>query len=338
MMAEESDVKMTVKRVLVLYTGGTIGMQMGKTGLVPAGGFETRLRQEQAGRSADIPEWTFEALEPPLDSANMTQQNWLLMRDAIVTAYDKGGCDGALVLHGTDTLAYSAGALSFLLLGLPIPVVLTGSMLPAGVPDSDAWPNLFGAMTALAKEAKPGVHVFFNGRLMHGARVTKLQSDEHDAFHVLPRKRLSPSGTPGQTTIDYTRRPEPKVIAILPLFPGLNASQAEALLGTNPAGLLLECYGSGTGPSDNQALMNVLSDAHRRGVVLAAISQCPYGHIAFDTYEAGSRLRDTGLVSGGGMTREAALGKLFFLTGLGLDQASVEHAFAADLCGELVQR
>lgn len=337
-MAEENDVKMTVKRVLVLYTGGTIGMQRGQTGLVPAGGFDTRLRQEQASRSADVPEWTFEALEPPLDSANMTQQNWLLMRDAIVTAYDKGECDGALVLHGTDTLAYSAGALSFLLLGLPIPVVLTGSMLPAGVPNSDAWPNLFGAMAALGKGAKAGVHVFFNGRLMHGARVTKLQSDERDAFHVLPRKRLATHDAPGQASLDYTRRPQPGAIAILPLFPGLNAIQAEALLATNPAGLLLECYGSGTGPSDDQALMNVLADAHRRGVVLAAISQCPYGHIAFDTYEAGSRLRDTGLVSGGGMTREAALGKLFFLTGLGLDQPSAEHAFASDLCGELLER
>ena len=105
---------------------------------------------------------------------------------------DAGRCDGVLLLHGTDTLAYSAAALSFLLLGLPVPVLLTGSMRPAGTPDSDAWANLFGAMQALHQGLEPGVQVFFHGKLMHGARLTKLGAAELDAFAVLPRPRTGP--------------------------------------------------------------------------------------------------------------------------------------------------
>ncbi|GGJ89162.1 asparaginase [Pseudomonas matsuisoli] len=325
----------TVQRLRVLYTGGTIGMQMSNDGLAPAGGFEARLREAQRSFSKQaLPEWSFKELAPLLDSANMAQRNWLTMRDEIVAAYEKDGCDAVLVLHGTDTLAYSAGALSFLLLDLPIPVVLTGSMQPAGAADSDAWPNLFGAMQALAEGVRPGVHVFFNGRLMHGARVSKLRSDAPDAFHVLPRRReASPART--LASIDFQHPRSQTNIAILPLFPGLQAHHIEALATSRPQALLLECYGSGTGPSDNQEILAALREAHRAGTVLAAISQCPNGHIAFDTYAAGSRLRDVGLVSGGGMTREAALGKLFALLGMGMVQKDVEHWFAQDLCGEM---
>ncbi len=139
-----------VKNLFVLYTGGTIGMLQTPQGLAPAGGFEARMRDhlQSLGDAPDL-RWRFAELQPPLDSANMTQGNWLAMRDAIVAALDAGH-DGVLLLHGTDTLAYSAAALSFLLLDLPIPVLLTGSMLPAGAPGSDAWDNLVGApLTAL---------------------------------------------------------------------------------------------------------------------------------------------------------------------------------------------
>lgn len=134
-----------VKNLFVLYTGGTIGMLQTPQGLAPAGGFEARMRDhlQSLGDAPDL-RWRFAELQPPLDSANMTQGNWLAMRDAIVAALDAGH-DGVLLLHGTDTLAYSAAALSFLLLDLPIPVLLTGSMLPAGAPGSDAWDNLVGA-------------------------------------------------------------------------------------------------------------------------------------------------------------------------------------------------
>lgn len=323
------------QRLLLLYTGGTIGMQMSAQGLAPASGFEERVRAQQAlEHGLQLPDWRFRELLPAIDSANMSQANWLAMVAAIRSGIEEDGCDAVLLLHGTDTLAYSAAALSFLLLGLPVPVVLTGSMLPAGSPDSDAWDNLFGAMQALHQGVAPGVHLFFNGALMHGARVSKLRSDAFDAFAVLPRQRQSERAASIPASIDYRQPRQPVNLAVLPLFPGIQAAHIEALLASGVRALLLECYGSGTGPSDDAALLAALKNAHKNGVVLAAISQCAHGHVEFGVYAAGSQLASAGLISAGGMTREAALGKLFALLGAGLSQAEVEHWFALDLCGE----
>jgi L-asparaginase len=161
----------TPEKLLVLYTGGTIGMQMSESGLAPASGFEARMREQQAiENDPALPAWQFRELLPLIDSANMNPGHWLALRDVIVQAVERDGHDAVLVLHGTDTLAYSAAALSFLLLGLNVPVVLTGSMQPAGVPGGDAWPNLFGALRALHRGVAVGVHLYFNGQLLHGAR------------------------------------------------------------------------------------------------------------------------------------------------------------------------
>jgi len=323
-------------KLLVLYTGGTIGMQTSADGLIPASGFEARLRAEQAARPGQsVPDWLYRELSPPLDSANMHPGHWLAMRDAIVAAVTADGCDAVLLLHGTDTLAYSAAALSFLLLGLGVPVLLTGSMLPAGVAGSDARDNLSGAFAALAAGLAPGVHLYFHGRLLHGARASKVRSEAFDAFAEPARPR--PPGMPAEppAVLSWQQRRHPVAVAVLPVFPGLQASHLRALLDSGIDALLLECYGSGTGPAGDAALLAVLREAHRRGVVLAAISQCAEGHIEFGVYAAGSQLAASGLVSGGGMTREAALAKLFALLGAGLSQAEVEHWFGVDLCGEL---
>jgi len=325
---------MGCKKLLVLYTGGTIGMQMSATGLAPASGFEARLRNQQRLEAQPLPQWSFAELLPPIDSANMNQSNWLAMVAAIRTGIEQDGCDAVLLLHGTDTLAYSAAALSFLLLGLPVPVVLSGSMLPAGAEGSDAWGNLFGAMRVLHAGVTPGVHLYFNGALLHGARVSKLRSDAFDAFQVLPRQRQSPRAEDIPAGIDYRQPRQPVNLAVLPVYPGIQASHVRALLDSGVQGLLLECYGSGTGPADDAELLSVLKAAHERGVVLAAISQCPQGHVEFGVYAAGSQLASAGLISAGGMTREAALGKLFALLGAGLSQADVKHWFALDVCGE----
>lgn len=328
---------MATSNLLVLYTGGTIGMQLSADGLAPASGFEARLRAQQAQQPGQMPNWIFREMLPLIDSANMSQSNWLAMVAAIRQGVEQDSCNAVLVLHGTDTLAYSAAALSFLLLGLPVPVVLTGSMQPAGVEDSDAWPNLFGAMQALHDGVEPGVHLYFNGALMHGARVSKLHSDAFDAFQTVQRLRQGKRLNELPAHIDYRQPRQPVNLLSLPLVPGLRASHVRALLESGVQGLVLECYGSGTGPSDNAELLDVLREAHARGVVLAAISQCPQGHVEFGVYAAGSQLASVGLVSAGGMTREAALGKLFALLGAGLPQAEVERLFSLDLCGERVE-
>ena len=326
------------QNLLVLYTGGTIGMQMSEAGLAPASGFEARLRAEQAAHpERPAPAWRFQELSPPIDSANMRQANWLAMRDAIVRAVDEQGADAVLLLHGTDTLAYSAAALSFLLLGIRVPVLLTGSMLPAGAEGSDAWPNLFGALERLSQGVVPGVHLYFAGQLLHGARASKLKSEAFDAFVDMQRPRHGARAGGLPEALDY-RRPRREVsIAVLPLFPGLSAATLRAVLASGVEAVLLECYGSGTGPADDAQVLAALREARERGLVLAAISQCPLGHVDFGVYAAGSALAGVGLVGGGGMTREAALGKLFGLLGAGLPVAEVERLFALDLCGELAE-
>ncbi|WP_460425307.1 asparaginase [Azotobacter armeniacus] len=324
-----------INHLMVLYSGGTIGMQASPGGLVPAAGFDARLRERLAAEpQRRVQPWRYRELSPPIDSANMNQGHWLAMRDAIVAAVKEDDCDAVLLLHGTDTLAYSAAALSFLLLGLGVPIVLTGAMLPADAPGSDAWANLFGAMDALAQGVAPGVHLYFGGRLLHGARASKLGSATFEAFAELPRQRHGERAAALPAELDYHRIRHPVNLAVLPLFPGLQAAQLRTLLGSGVQGLVLECYGSGTGPAGDAELLEVLREARRRGVVLLATSQCPHGHVAFGVYAAGNALRDAGLVGGDGMTREAALGKLFALLGAGLTADETEHWLALDLCGE----
>lgn len=322
----------SANHVMVLYTGGTIGMQASANGLAPASGFEARMREQLA--DAPVPAWRFREMSPLIDSANMTPAYWQHLRSAVVEAVDEG-CDAVLILHGTDTLAYSAAAMSFQLLGLPAPVVFTGSMLPAGVPDSDAWENVSGALTALGQGLAAGVHLFFHGALMAPTRCAKIRSFGRHPFAALQRNGGAAKAETLPTALDYR---QPKALAnvgVLPLVPGIAAGQLDALIDSGVQALVLECYGSGTGPSDNPAFLASLQRAQDRGVVVVAITQCHEGGVELDVYEAGSRLRGVGVLSGGGMTREAAFGKLNALIGAGLANAEIRRLVELDLCAEL---
>ena len=318
--------------IMVLYTGGTIGMQASANGLAPASGFEARMREQLAHLPA--PAWRFREISPLIDSANMTPAYWQHLRSAVVEAVDEG-CDGVLILHGTDTLAYSAAAMSFQLLGLPAPVVFTGSMLPAGVPDSDAWENVSGALTALGEGLAPGVHLYFHGALMAPTRCAKIRSFGRHPFAALQRNGGVAKAQALPAALDYR---QPKALAnvgVLPLVPGIDAGQLDALVASGIQALVLECFGSGTGPSDNPAFLASLQRALDRDVVVVAITQCHEGGVELDVYEAGSRLRGVGVLSGGGMTREAVFGKLQALLGAGLPNDAVRRLVELDLCGEL---
>ncbi|NMY94532.1 asparaginase [Pseudomonas proteolytica] len=318
--------------IMVLYTGGTIGMQASANGLAPASGFEARMREQLAHLPA--PTWRFREMAPLIDSANMTPAYWQRLRSAVVEAVDEG-CDAVLILHGTDTLAYSAAAMSFQLLGLPAPVVFTGSMLPAGVPDSDAWENVSGALAALGEGLAPGVHLYFHGALMAPTRCAKIRSFGRHPFAALQRNGGVAKAQALPAALDYR---QPKALAnvgVLPLVPGIDAGQLNALVDSGIQALVLECFGSGTGPSDNPAFLASLQRAQDRHVVVVAITQCHEGGVELDVYEAGSRLRGVGVLSGGGMTREAVFGKLQALLGAGLSNDQVRCLVELDLCGEL---
>ncbi|CAM2869969.1 L-asparaginase [Pseudomonas gessardii] len=318
--------------IMVLYTGGTIGMQASANGLAPASGFEARMREQLAHLPA--PAWRFREMSPLIDSANMTPAYWQRLRSAVVEAVDEG-CDAVLILHGTDTLAYSAAAMSFQLLGLPAPVVFTGSMLPAGVPDSDAWENVSGALAALGEGLAAGVHLYFHGALMAPTRCAKVRSFGRHPFAALQRNGGVAKAQALPAALDYRQPKALANIGVLPLVPGMGAGQLDALLDSGIQALVLECFGSGTGPSDNPAFLASLQRAQEQDIVVVAITQCHEGGVELDVYEAGSRLRGVGVLSGGGMTREAAFGKLNALLGAGLANAEVRRLVELDLCGEL---
>ncbi len=318
--------------VMVLYTGGTIGMQASANGLAPASGFEARMREQLA--DAQVPAWRFREMAPLIDSANMTPAYWQRLRTAVVDAVD-AGCDAVLILHGTDTLAYSAAAMSFQLLGLPAPVLFTGSMLPAGVPDSDAWENVSGALAALGEGQAPGVQLYFHGALMAPTRCAKIRSFGRHPFAALQRNGGVAKASNVPATLDYRHDKALANVGVLPLVPGIAAVQLDALVDSGIQALVLECFGSGTGPSDNPAFLASLQRAQDKGVVVVAITQCHEGGVELDVYEAGSRLRGVGVLSGGGMTREAVFGKLNALIGAGLDNLEIRRLVELDLCGEL---
>lgn len=322
----------SANNVMVLYTGGTIGMQASANGLAPASGFEARMREQLANEQ--LPAWRFREMSPLIDSANMTPAYWQRLRTAVVEAVDEG-CDAVLILHGTDTLAYSAAAMSFQLLGLPAPVLFTGSMLPAGVPDSDAWENVSGALAALGQGLAPGVQLYFHGALMAPTRCAKIRSFGRHPFAALQRNGGVAQADAVPAALDYR---QPKALAnvgVLPLVPGIAAGQLDALIDSGIQALVLECFGSGTGPSDNPAFLASLKRAQDLDVVVVAITQCHEGGVDLDVYEAGSRLRGVGVLSGGGMTREAVFGKLQALLGAGLLTSEVRRLVELDLCGEL---
>ncbi|NBF00893.1 asparaginase [Pseudomonas sp. Fl5BN2] len=322
--------------VMVLYTGGTIGMQASADGLAPASGFEARMRAYLDSQpELVVPAWRFREMAPLIDSANMTPDYWQRLREAVVEAVEVQGCDNVLILHGTDTLAYSAAAMSFQLLGLPARVVFTGSMLPAGVPDSDAWENLSGALLALGQGLAPGVHLYFHGELLAPTRCAKIRSFGRHPFAALQRKGSGARTEATPPALDYRRTKQPAKVGVLPLFPGISAKLLDGVLDSGIQALVLECFGSGTGPSDNPAFLASLRCAQDRGIVVVAVTQCHEGGVELDIYEAGSRLRGAGVLSGGGMTREAAFGKLNALLGAGLKNSEVRRLVELDLCGEL---
>ena len=324
------------QRVMVLYTGGTIGMQASANGLAPASGFEARMGEFLASQpQLQVPQWRFREMNPLIDSANMTPAYWLRLRAAIVEAIEQDGCDSVLVLHGTDTLAYSAAAMCFQLLGLPAPVLFTGSMLPAGVPDSDAWENIRGALTALAQGQPHGVQLYFHGALLAPTRCAKVRSFGRNPFMALNRNGGAAKAETLPVALNYNQPRREACVGVLPLVPGINAAQLDAMLSSGIQALVLECFGSGTGPSDNPAFLASLQQAQQDGIVVVAITQCHEGGVELDVYEAGSRLRGAGVLSGGGMTREAVFGKLHTLLGADLPLAEVRRLIELDVCSEL---
>lgn len=334
-------------RIYVVYTGGTIGMRKTAHGYVPESGHLQRLLAELPRfRDVEVPEFVIEEFEPLLDSSNMNPSHWLRIADQIRRNY--ADYDAFLVLHGTDTMAFTAAALSFMLEDLAKPVVLTGSQIPLEETRNDAQSNLLTALLLLGRyhALLPEVMIYFGDKLLRGNRATKVSVTGFDGFDS---PNFAPLGRAGiDIDIDWElvlpprERSELSVVAIgnahvgaFRIFPGLAPRLLEALLAPPTQGLVLECYGAGNAPTADPEFMRVLADATARGVVIVDVTQALRGSANLSLYATGRALLDVGVVGGFDLTAEAALAKLFYLFAKGLPPERVKQLVQQPIVGEL---
>ena len=334
-----------MKRVYIAYTGGTIGMRRTAEGYAPEGGYmEALLAGFPELQDERMPAYDIHEYEPLLDSSNMGPDHWLLIARDILDRYDE--YDGFIVLHGTDTMAYTASALAFMLQGLGKPVILTGSQIPLCEVRNDARDNLIAAMMIIAHHPVPEVCLYFGSRLLRGCRCVKVNASGLQAFDS---PNFPPLGTVGisirinEELIFKHPWPRPKFlgtfedtrVGALRLFPGISIEMITSMLRAPLQGLVIETYGVGNGPSKDRAFMQALEKAVGRGMVIVNCTQCLQGMVDQQGYATGQALGRTGLVSGYDLTAEAALTKLIFLFSQGMDAGRVREMMARSLCGEM---
>lgn len=335
--------------ILIIYTGGTIGMKQDPVDgtLKPFDFSQIHEEVPELGKfNVRIDTYTF---NPLIDSSDVEPGMWVSLAELIQENYDD--YDGFVVLHGTDTMAYSASTLSFMLKNLSKPVIFTGSQLPIGTLRTDGKENLVSAIEiAGAKDAEgramvPEVAIFFGAKLLRGNRATKMNSDSFDAFDSPNCPPLAIAGIDIRYNPSVIVAPSPgslKVqlkldtrVSFLRLHPGITPQVARNIAcGEETRAVILETYGSGNAPS-KPWLMDIIREAVAMGKILVNISQCKKGRVNMDLYATGRSLKDAGVVSGDDLTPEAALGKLFTLMGLSDNNSWVKSRFSEDLRGEI---
>lgn len=335
---------MSGKRIAVIYAGGTIGMMRTSQGYAPAQRFGGMLAQMLAHAHASLPEYALYEYAAPIDSANAAPEDWQFIARDIAARYDD--FDGFVVLHGTDTMAFTASALSFMLNGLRKPVILTGSQIPIGEARSDALQNLVTAMQFAASGQVNEVAICFNRLLLRGNRATKVSATRMQAFDSPNYPwlaeadidiRFNTTALLPQAQQERFELPqyEPGRILSMRCIPGLPAQAVQAMLDLNPRALILQCYGAGNAPDRDPVLLDALAHAARRGMVLVASSQCLHGEVIQGAYATGSALARAGAIGAGDMTFEAIFTKLHHLFALGFPVDEVKSEFQRNRCGEM---
>lgn len=335
---------MSKKHIGLIYTGGTVGMTKTVRGYAPMQDFPAVLSKLLDEHGTCMPRYTLHAYASPIDSANATPEDWQTIGRDIAARYND--YDGFVVLHGTDTMAYTAAALSYMLQGLRKPVIVTGSQIPLGTARSDASQNLIGALQLAASDALNEVAIYFNQRLLRGNRATKISAERLDAFdspnypwlaEVGIEFRVNHAALLPRADKECFELPDYKPHLVLPLrfVPGLPVRALQALLDLDPQAVVLQCYGAGNAPDRDPALLETLRRASERGVVLVACSQSLHGAVAIGTYAAGAGMTAAGVIGAGDMTFEAIYAKLHHLLARGLAPDNVRTEFLRDISGEL---
>ncbi|PKN96145.1 MAG: L-asparaginase 1 [Chloroflexi bacterium HGW-Chloroflexi-5] len=336
------------KNILVIYTGGTIGMiQNPATGALTPFNFDALYKHIPILENFNcrIDSYCF---EPLIDSSNMNPGFWIRLAGVIEDNYEK--YDGFVVLHGTDTMAYTASVLSFMLENLNKPVVFTGSQLPMGVLRTDGRENFINAIEIAAAHEDdtpivPEVSICFENRLMRGNRTNKFNAENFNAFLSGNYPLLAQVGVhirynrqhiikPNFKKLKVHRLLDPNV-AILKLFPGITENVVTCILNINGLkAVILETFGAGNAPTDKWFL-DALSDATTRGITIFNVTQCKGGSVDMGKYETSAQLEGIGVVGGYDITTESAIAKTMFLLGEGFTGAELSKKLQSPLRGEL---
>ena len=338
--------------VLLIYTGGTIGMiENPETGALEAFNFDQLQENvpELKRFNYRISSYQF---NPPIDSSDMEPSLWAKLVKIIDYNYDN--FDGFVILHGTDTMAYTASALSFMLENLAKPVILTGSQLPIGVLRTDGKENLITSIEIAAAKhpdgtaVVPEVCIFFENHLLRGNRTTKINAENFNAFRSYNYPALATAGIHIKYEYDRIRKVNPNTpmhphyvfntnVLVLTIFPGIQENIVKTVL--NAPGLqavVLKTYGSGNAPQ-KPWFIKLLSEATKKGMVIVNITQCQTGMVEMGRYETGLHLLDAGVISGYDSTVESVLTKLMFLLGHGLTPREVRNEMSRSLVGEFTK-
>ncbi|NOG32085.1 asparaginase [Halomonas sp. TBZ9] len=341
------------QRVLIIYTGGTIGMQASSAGLTTRGDIATRIAQALSTLSIkerqQLPEYDVLSYSTLIDSSAATPLNWQQLAADIHANLNRYA--GFIILHGTDTLSWTASSLAYQLQGLDRPVILTGAMQPLDVANSDALENIVGALRFATQPDLQEVTVYFAGRLLRGVRSTKQHTEAADAFITPNYPQLGArvgddcvyykarglayqqQGAPRFELPDYAPLANGEVARIT-CWPGMAAWQLESWLADSRVkGALIQLWGAGN-LGDSPALLEVLASASGEGKLLAATSQCPSGSIHLGAYAAGHGVFEAGVLSGTDMTAEAAYTKLVHLLAQPLSDKQRRTLFVTSLIGE----
>jgi len=332
------------KRILILNTGGTISSIKTKQGYEPAEGYvENALRQISTLAHPDMPDYVIKEYNPLLDSSNMTMNDWNHIASDIASEYNK--FDGFVVFHGTDTMAYTASALSFMLENLSKPVILTGSQIPLSEVRNDAIDNVITSLWLCAHQPINEVCIYFNQNLLRGNRAQKISAQRFNAFDSPNYPHLASIGIsievhlnlliPQPDTAFHLQTIRPHYIANIRLFPGFVTDILDYLLQQPLQGLVLETYGAGNAPNNDPRFLSLLEQACKRGVVIVNCTQCCQGRVEMDQYATGHTLKQAGVISGHDMTPEAAHCKLLYLFSKHPEPEEVRQLMEKNLCGEM---
>lgn len=292
-----------------------------------------------------IPDFQLHEYDPLLDSANMRPANWLEIAKDIYDHYDQ--YDGFIVMHGTDTMAYTASALPLLLKNLAKPVILTGSQIPLCEVRNDARENLITSLLVAANENIPEVMICFGGFLLRGCRSKKVAANGFDAFQspnypplgtigssIEIHRQMIRSSPQSELELLFEEDLHPKVAAFR-LFPGIDHAILENLFQPPLKGIVIEAFGVGNAPSNDKRFLQIIQEATDRGVIVVVCTQCNKGRVALDDYEAGNALKNVGAISGSDMTVEAALAKLYSVLNLRLPIDETKLRMQQDWVGEI---